>query len=46
MLSSRHLQRQVLFDEEDARADAQGGGAERRLGRINSSIEILGLVAD
>lgn len=42
-----NLQRQVLFDEEDARANLpKAVAAERRLQRINSCIEIRGLVAD
>jgi adenylyltransferase/sulfurtransferase len=42
-----NLQRQVLFDEEDARANLpKAVAAERRLRRINSSIEIRGIVAD
>src|SRR3954469_4934865 len=42
-----NLQRQVLFDEEDARANLpKAVAAERRLRRINSSIEVRGVVAD
>src|SRR6185503_9485537 len=42
-----NLQRQVLFDEEDAKANLpKAVAAERRLKRINSSIEIRGVVAD
>jgi len=42
-----NLQRQVLFDEEDARANLPKAVAgERRLRRINSSIAIRGVVAD
>src|SRR3954463_1019731 len=42
-----NLQRQVLFDEEDARGNLPKAiAAERRLRRINSSIEIRGVVAD
>src|SRR6266850_3435620 len=42
-----NLQRQVLFDEDDARANLPKAVAgERRLRRINSSIEIRGVVAD
>ena len=42
-----NLQRQVLFDEDDARANLPKAVAgERRLRRINSSIQILGIVAD
>src|ERR1041384_3894795 len=42
-----NLQRQVLFDEEDARANLpKAVAAERRLRRINSSIEIRGVVGD
>jgi adenylyltransferase/sulfurtransferase len=42
-----NLQRQVLFDEEDARSNLpKAVAAERRLRRINSSIEIRGIVAD
>ncbi|HEV8292203.1 MAG TPA: ThiF family adenylyltransferase, partial [Tepidisphaeraceae bacterium] len=42
-----NLQRQVLFDEEDARANLpKAVAAEKRLRRINSSIEIRGVVAD
>src|SRR5947208_4979091 len=42
-----NLQRQVLFDEEDARSNLpKSVAAERRLRRINSSIEIRGIVAD
>src|SRR5258706_1198492 len=42
-----NLQRQVLFDEEDARANLpKAVAAERRLRRINSSIQIRGVVAD
>src|SRR5438046_4832400 len=42
-----NLQRQVLFDEEDARANLpKAVAAERRLRRINSSIEIRGIVSD
>src|SRR5256884_6923716 len=42
-----NLQRQVLFDEEDARANLpKAVAAERRLRRINSSIQIRGVIAD
>jgi molybdopterin/thiamine biosynthesis adenylyltransferase len=42
-----NLQRQVLFDEEDAREHLPKAVAgERRLRRINSAIEIRGVVAD
>lgn len=42
-----NLQRQVLFDEEDARGNLpKAVAAQRRLTRINSSIEIRGVVAD
>src|SRR5213595_469123 len=42
-----NLQRQVLFDEEDARENLpKAVAAERRLWRINSSIDIRGIVAD
>src|SRR2546423_7591777 len=42
-----NLQRQVLFDEEDARANLpKAVAAERRLRRINSGIEIRAAVAD
>src|SRR5882672_3515025 len=40
-----NFQRQVLFDEEDARANLpKAVAAERRLRRINSSIEVRGVV--
>src|SRR6476469_3706028 len=39
-----NLQRQVLFDEEDARANLpKAVAADRRLRRVNSSIEIRGV---
>jgi adenylyltransferase/sulfurtransferase len=42
-----NLQRQVLFDEEDARSSLPKAiAAERRLRRINSSIHIRSVVAD
>lgn len=42
-----NLQRQVLFDESDARERLpKAVAAERRLGRINSSVKIEGIVAD
>jgi adenylyltransferase/sulfurtransferase len=42
-----NLQRQVLFNEEDARANLPKAVAgERRLRKINSSIEIRGIVTD
>src|SRR3954465_11089177 len=42
-----NLQRQVLFDEEDAGANLPKAiAAEARLRKINSSIEIRGIVAD
>ena len=42
-----NLQRQVLFDEEDARANLPKAVAgERRLRRINSNIQIQGIVTD
>src|SRR5438045_2079849 len=42
-----NLQRQVLFDEEDARANLpKAVAAERRLRQINSNIAVRGIVAD
>jgi len=42
-----NLQRQVLFDEEDIRAQLPKAiAAERHLKRVNSSVEIEGVVAD
>ena len=42
-----NLQRQSLFDEEDARAGLpKAVAAERRLVRINSDVEVRGIVAD
>jgi molybdopterin/thiamine biosynthesis adenylyltransferase len=42
-----NLQRQVLYDEDDLRANLPKAiAAERKLRRINSQIEITGLVAD
>jgi molybdopterin-synthase adenylyltransferase len=42
-----NLQRQVLFDEEDARANLpKAVAAEKRLRAINSSIQVRGLVFD
>jgi molybdopterin/thiamine biosynthesis adenylyltransferase len=42
-----NLQRQVLFDEEDIKAGLPKAiAAERRLKKINSSVEIRGIVAD
>lgn len=42
-----NLQRQVLFDEDDIRAQLPKAiAAERHLRKINSSIEIQGIVAD
>ena len=42
-----NLQRQVLYDEDDLRANLpKAVAAERKLRRINSEIEITGLVAD
>jgi molybdopterin/thiamine biosynthesis adenylyltransferase len=42
-----NLQRQVLFDEADAReALPKAVAASRRLARINSTIEVTGIVAD
>jgi len=46
-VESSNLQRQFLFEEEDAAsALPKAAAAERRLRRINSSIEIRGVVAD
>lgn len=42
-----NLQRQVLYDEDDLRANLPKAiAAERKLGRINSQVAITGLVAD
>lgn len=42
-----NLQRQVLYDEEDVRQNLpKAVAAERKLRRINSQVEISGLVAD
>ena len=42
-----NLQRQVLYDEEDLRANLpKAVAAERKLRRINSEVEVTGLVAD
>ncbi len=42
-----NLQRQSLFDEEDARAGLpKAAAAERRLVRLNSEVEVRGIVAD
>jgi molybdopterin/thiamine biosynthesis adenylyltransferase len=42
-----NLQRQVLFDEEDIRAALPKAiAAERHLRKVNSSVEIEGIVAD
>lgn len=42
-----NLQRQVLFDEEDIRAQLPKAiAAERHLKKVNSSVEIEGVVAD
>ncbi len=42
-----NLQRQVLFDEEDARAALpKAEAARRKLGRINSAVEVEARVAD
>jgi adenylyltransferase/sulfurtransferase len=42
-----NLQRQVLFDEEDVRSQLpKAVAAERHLKKVNSSIEIEGIVAD
>ncbi len=42
-----NLQRQSLFDEEDARAGLpKAAAAERRLRLINSEVEVRGIVAD
>jgi molybdopterin/thiamine biosynthesis adenylyltransferase len=42
-----NLQRQVLFDEADARDMVpKAVAAERRLARINSTVEVRGIVAD
>jgi adenylyltransferase/sulfurtransferase len=42
-----NLQRQILFDEEDIRNELpKAVAAERRLRKINSTIEIEGIVAD
>jgi molybdopterin/thiamine biosynthesis adenylyltransferase len=46
-VDASNLQRQFLFEEEDAAsALPKAAAAERRLRRINSSIEIHGVVAD
>ena len=42
-----NLQRQILYDEDDLRANLPKAiAAERRLRRINSQVEVTGLVAD
>ena len=42
-----NLQRQALYDEEDLRANLPKAiAAERKLRRINSQVEITGVVAD
>jgi molybdopterin/thiamine biosynthesis adenylyltransferase len=42
-----NLQRQVLFDEEDVRAGLpKAAAAARHLGKMNSNVEIEGIVAD
>ena len=42
-----NLQRQVLYDEEDLRANLPKAiAAERKLRRINSQVEVTGVVAD
>jgi molybdopterin/thiamine biosynthesis adenylyltransferase len=42
-----NLQRQVLFDEEDIRAGLpKAAAAERHLRKMNSSVEVEGIVAD
>lgn len=42
-----NLQRQVLFDEDDIKADLPKAiAAERHLKKVNSSVEIEGIVAD
>jgi len=41
-----NLQRQVLFDEEDINGLPKAVAAERHLRKVNSSVEIEGIVAD
>lgn len=46
-VEASNLQRQSLFDEEDvARGMPKAAAAERRLRRVNSEVEVRGLVAD
>jgi len=46
-VEENNLQRQVLFDEEDVRANLpKAVAAQRRLARVNSQIEVEGLVDD
>jgi len=47
MIEYHNLQRQVLFDEEDVRSKLPKAiAAERHLKKVNSSVEIEGVVAD
>lgn len=46
-IESHNLQRQVLFDEEDIKAELPKAiAAERHLKKVNSSVEVEGVVAD
>jgi len=47
LIEYHNLQRQVLFDEEDIKAGLpKAVAAERRLKKVNSNVEVEGIVAD
>lgn len=47
VVETGNLQRQILFDEEDARLSLpKAVAAERRLRRLNAEVEVSGVVAD